>query len=340
MWNTKFIWIDISKKTLDIYNENSSTHTKIKNNVKEIKKYFNKVPKELIIIYEPTWVYGKKLEKALNDLEMNHYQIHANDAHSLWKTLVWINKTDKLDCQMLVQIAKVMHSHYEEHWGKNKFIKPNSNQLNQIQTLLTSMRFMKNEIKRFKQQLEYCDTIPYDTKKQKRMFNKLIEDLRSNIKSLEQKILEIYDNIGLMKKYENLKTIPWIWEVSAMELVNFFLFLTNKWFKRSDKKQVSAYSWLHPISMESWTSLNYSKLSTGGKREIKSTLFMCWMQRQRRYKCEDYQDTTLGKFTARMIAKFRTKKNKRWKSVSCAVWKKLLITAWALFRDDTQYNFA
>lgn len=339
MWNIKFIGIDISKQTLDIYDENSSKHNKIKNTEKEIKKYFKSVSQTTLIVYEPTWVYGKKVEKVLNDLNKSHYQIHANDAHLLGKTLVWKNKTDKLDCKMLVQIAKVMYSNCKEQGGKNKFIKPNSNELNKIQTLLTSIRFMKSEIKKFKQQLEYCNMTPYSTKQQEKMFHKLIKELETNIRSLEQKIVDIYDSAGLLEKYQNIQSIPWIWRVTAMELVNFFLFLVNKWFERWHKKQVVAYAGIHPVAIESGSSLNSSKLSKGWKREIKSALFMVGMQRQKQYKYEKYTDTTLWKFTKRMIEKFRNEKNKRGKSVSCAVWKKLLVTAWALFRDDTQYNF-
>ncbi len=340
MWNIKFIWIDISKQTLDIYNENSNQHCKIKNEEKAIKKYFSTVSDESIIIYEPTGVYWKKLEKTLNTLEKTHYQIHANDAFSLWKTLVWDNKTDELDCRMLVQVAKVMYNFHNESCGKKKFITPNSNQLNEIQVLLTSIRFFKNEIRRFKQQIEYLNINPYDTKKPMKMVQKSIKEMKKNIAALEKKVLEIYDVLNLTGKYNNLQSVPWIWPVCAMELINFFLFLQNKGFCRDDKKQVTAYAWVNPISLESWTSLNRSKLSNWWKREVKCALFMSWMQRQKRYKIEKYKDTTIGKFTARMIDKFRSWKSKRWKSIACAVWKKLLLTARAIFRDNTQYNFA
>lgn len=339
MWNIKFIWIDISKQTLDIYNENSNKHSKIKNEEKAIKQYFSTVPNESIIIYEPTWVYWKKLEKTLNTLKKNHYQIHANDAFSLWKTLLWENKTDVLDCRMLVQVAKVMHDFHEERWGKKKFITPNSNQLNEIQVLLTSIRFFKNEIRRFKQQIEYLDINPYDTKKSKKMVERSIKRMKENIEELEKEVLEIYSDLQLTEKYVNLQSVPWIWPVCWMELINFFLFLQNKGFWREDKKQMTAYAWINPIALESWTSLNRSKLSSWWKREVKCILFMSGMQWQKWYKLERYKDTTIGKFTARMIEKFRDWKSKRWKSVACAVWKKLLLTARAIFRDDTQYNF-
>jgi len=68
MKNINFIGIDVSKKNLHIYQLEIKEICIIENNYDELCKFLKKFDTTSLIIYEPTGVYSKTLEKVCNDL--------------------------------------------------------------------------------------------------------------------------------------------------------------------------------------------------------------------------------------------------------------------------------
>lgn len=339
MNNTNFIGIDVSKASIHIYQLEIKRHQSIKNDYQTLVEFFREIDKSSMCIYEPTWVYSKNLEKVLNDLGMKHFQVHPNDMYNLGKTLLWINKTDTIDCKHIAQIWKLLYTQFTELGWKDKFITPTPNHINEINNRMSQIRFMKKEIARIKNGIECLENNPYECKTAMKIYIMIITDFEKTIEKLENEVHKILEENNLYKKIENIKTIPWIADTTALELLVFFIWLSAKWLTKEDRKKVIAYSGLNPIESSSWTSLHKEKISKKWNKNIRKSLYLPWIQRSWLCKIEKYKNTVIWKFCVRMQNKFATEKNKRWKSVACAVAKKLLQTAWAIFCDDTQYSF-
>jgi transposase len=88
--------------SLYIYDAQTSTDVKIKNEIKEIVHYFNKYKeKDVIVVLEPTGIYFQKLVKVLNDLSIDYFLIPLDVIHNLNKILGESNKNDKIDARKI-----------------------------------------------------------------------------------------------------------------------------------------------------------------------------------------------------------------------------------------------
>jgi hypothetical protein len=135
-------------------------------------------------------------------------------------------------------------------------------------------------------------------------------------------------------------TIPWISTNIGIELIAFFSSLQSKGFQRNDIWKVKAYTWLDCIFKQSWTSMNRKWISKRWNGKIRSHLYLSALVRYSLMKFPKYSATHLWWFFNKMINKFWTTTNKHWKSVMCAMAKKLLITARSIFCSDTPFNYS
>jgi hypothetical protein len=120
-------------------------------------------------------------------------------------------------------------------------------------------------------------------------------------------------------------------------MISFFSKLQHKWFTKKDSKKMISYSWLNPIQSSSWDK--ESSYLWKWDRKIRNAVYMTWIQRYKWIKKDINSNTSLWKFFLRMVKRFSSWSKKRWKSVACAFAKKILVIAWAMFRDNTEYNY-
>jgi len=332
--------IDISKKDLHVYSPKDNNTISITNDIKTIYKYFKNLElDDIMVVYEPTGIYGKNLEKVLNKLNIKHYLIHANDIHKLISALWDKNKNDTLDAKQIANIAGLMIKQVECNLGKNKLINPNSDLVNEMNAILTQIHFIKNQINHINQWIEVLSFDPYSPKECLKFYNKQVNNYNSEIDRLYNKLKMTFKELWVIDSLKNLETIPWIWEVIAVELLVFFLSLKEKWFAKEDVKKVISYTWLNPLESQSWTSLNKTKISKNWNKIIRWAMFMSWIVRSNISNRDKYKNTTIGKFCLRMKDKFSNWKRKYWKSVACAVWKKLLSISRTIFRSNSTYQY-
>jgi len=335
---TNFVWIDVSKKSLHIRDAESKKYQTILNNTKEIQKFAEWLSESAIVVYEPTGVYWKNLAKSFNDLWVNYFEIHANKIKHLAESLGYKNKTDKLDCKMIAEVSETI-ANRESQSGKKIFTRPNSNNINQILEYLSQIETYKHQIKLVKQSNEKMQNTPYDSSFAEETNKKLLKDLQSVIARLEKDIENLLEKDENTKgKVEKMKTIPWIWVVASINLVTFFQKLVEKGMKQVDTNQMIAYTWFNPIEHSSG-NMNGSYLSKKWDSKIRDSVYLSGIQWMKLVKLDKYKDTTIGKFTVRMQNKFWSPSNKRWKSVACAVCKKILTIAWAIFRNNSEYQY-
>jgi hypothetical protein len=203
---------------------------------------------------------------------------------------------------------------------------------------MSQIRFYKETIKLFNQRLEklWCDA--FTDSNSIKTIQSQITLFEKEIISIESEILTLFESLKLTKKYEQIKTIPSIWQTTAIELTVFFSTLSDKGIEQKDSKKMLAYSWLNPDISQSWTSINKTWISKKWDKNIRTALYMIGMQRFRRVKFTDYKNTTIGQFAVKMINKFGSSTNKRWKSVACAVSHKILDIARAIYHTEIQFS--
>ena len=117
----EFIWVDVGKLSLYIYHSKTSTDVKIKNNLNEIKGYFNKFENsvEVTVVLEPTGIYFQKLVKILNDLNIDYFLIPLDVIHNLNKILWESNKNDTIDARKIANYGELWRTN-QGTWSKMK----------------------------------------------------------------------------------------------------------------------------------------------------------------------------------------------------------------------------
>lgn len=335
------IGIDVSKKTLSIFDPKSSASVTIKNEPDSIKNFLSSIDLSVPIIYEPTWVYSSKLQMLCNSLGHKHFFIHPNDAHHLSKTLHCRNKNDEIDAENLSKLWHMLISQSASFWFKDKLITPSTNKDQLLKTLFSHSLYLKSCIKRDKQHIEVIDNNIFSDEFMKKQVLASIDFHKEQIKTNKKRIITMIIDTWLKEKFELLQSIPWIGEECAIALVIFFRDLTSKWFTKEDSKKVVAYTWLDPSQKQSWSSVTGSSISKKWNKNIRTLLYLSALQRTRdRDKdTNPKKDTVVGKFSNRMYDKFSSKKSKRWRSIICAIWRKLLVTARAIYNTDKAYDF-
>lgn len=327
------IGIDVSKLSLDIFIKDSNKSKKIKNEYETIIEMMNKMW-ECRVFYEATGVYSQTLCKALNDLKIEQYQLHPTNVHLLAKWLWERNKNDKIDAQRIAEIGGILY----ESWI-DKLIQPNGNNVNLIQSDLSRIFSLKQMRVKLLQKIDKEKNDPYTNELMMDFYKSEVIKHDEMIKIIYKQIKALLEKEWLEGKLKNLESVPWINENVGMDLIGFFLKLKEKWIKKDEIAKVKAYSWLDCSQQQSWTCLNKAGISKRWNSKIRKSLYMASVGRYQMIKYNKYIETQLWKFFLRMREKFESKASKRWKSVMCAMGKKLLVTSWAIFWNDTKYNY-
>lgn len=348
------VWIDISKQSLDIYDHYNEKLYKIQNKYKEIQFFLkdldlktksNDINNDIYIVYEPTWVYWQELIKVINNLKFESFAIWLDTITQIWYALWDRNKNDKIDAQKIAFVWKMLLELLEKEFKNNsvkiRTIETPSNTILLAKNFITHIQALKDSIKKLKQYVHLTETQWF------KELNSINKYYITEIKNHEKKIQEIYTEIRkiiselwYIEQLNNLSTMPWIWEESAILLTIFFIELRWKWLNKNDSAKVKASTWLEPKDKISWDYLKTSTISKRWDSLIRSWLWFSWMTWYNKMNNPKYCNTTIWKFAQRMKNKFVTSWNKkRAKSVICAIESKVITTAWAMFCDNKAYNY-
>lgn len=332
-----YIWIDVSKKTLDIYHSQSNQYVSINNTEKDIKSFLKWIDKEqFVIFYEATWVYSSKLIKCLNNWWFIHSQIHPNTIHFISLGMSDRNKTDKIDSYKIAQIWAVLLQNYNQNWLKCKLTVSNSNTINKLNSLMSEIYSMKKHIKILKQNIDKLKNNVFASKDTISFYEKQIQVFASQIESINKQIKLIIKEEWLEYKLENLMSIPSVWETVAIELLIFFLSLSSKWFNKQDRSKLKAYVWIDPCDKQSGSSMKSVKISKKWNKKIRSSLYIISMTWFRLSNTDKYKDSSIAQFFNRSKNKFGDERNK---STITAVSKKILLIAWWIFWNDKPFDY-
>lgn len=337
IWMEKIIGIDISKVTLDMYVYDTQNYYQLENTESVIKDFLRWFI-DYTVFYESTGVYGSKLMKACNEWKMTHFMIENQLMQRMWQSLWDRNKTDKIDAQQIAEVGKLLLDISQRKNMKQKIILPNSEIINQLNSMLSCVKSLRQQIIKMKQLIDKLKNDIYSP-------NGMQEFYEKQMKQYEEKISEVYNEIeqqlwGLWykKRLENLCTIPWINKKVWIDILILFMNLEAKGFHPKDTSKLKAYIGIDPIKTQSWTSINKCKISKKGNKFVRQSLYLSWICRYSLMKFEKYKNTDLWKFFLRMQNNFSSDTKKCWKKVATAMTKKLILTAWWIFRSNLAYD--
>jgi len=338
----QFIWVDVGKLSLYIYDSLTSIDVKIKNELTEITHYFNKYKeKNVTVVLEPTGIYFQKLVKVLNDLEIDYFLIPLDVIHNLNKILWESNKNDKIDARKIANYWALIKEHEEKGSYKIRTVKKIPNAVMILKTTYSQIFSLGKVLTRFKQLKHNTENHAF----QKELgyirdgYEYQIEMMEAMIKKLYEEVEKLINELWYGEQKQVLETCPWIGKRVSLALSTFFIELEHKGLKRWDGKQVRKYSWLSPQQMQSWESLNKTKISKRGNKFVRYNITFSAMNWKTHLKYEKRAETTIGKFWLRMKEKFENGNRKWGLSTNCAIASKLITTLWVMFCDNTAYEY-
>ena len=335
----QFVWVDVGKLSLYIYDAMTSTDVKIKNDFTEIKKFFNKYSgkKEVTVVLEPTWIYFQKLVKVLNDLTIDYFLIPLDVIHNLNKILGEANKNDTIDARKIANYWALIKEHEEKWFYKIRTVKKIPNEVMIIKTTYSQIFSLEKVLTRIKQLKHNTENNAF----QKELwyirdgYDYQIEMMENMIKKLYEEVEHMIEKLWYKAQMETLETCPWVGKKVALIMTVFFIELEHKWLRRWDGKQVRKYSWLSPQQMQSGEVLHKTKISKRGNKFVRYAITFSAMNWKTHLDYEKRANTTIGKFWLRMKEKFENW-NKKWGlSTNCAIASKLVTTLWVMFCDNT-----
>jgi transposase len=240
-----FIGVDISKLTLDIVGINSKNNIvknslEINNNIKGIKKYFNKLSanyskEKIIVCFENTGLYGYYLSAILSELQIDYSIVSALEIH-LSKGLVR-GKSDKKDALMI--------AHYLlSNQFKIKLSTINEFDIDKLKTLNSQRDKIVKSISIFRQTYESKSFLPKVLTKETYLINdSIVKNLKKNLLKIEKEIDKIINaNENLKTNYNLVKSIPGIGPQTSI----YLLIITKNFTAFNDARKLACYAGVAP----------------------------------------------------------------------------------------------
>lgn len=320
MKSQTFVGIDVSSATLDICirNEQIQQSFIIKNEVKEIKKFFRKyTDQQLVIAMENTGRYNWFLYEALTDLPHQVFVVaplHIKRSMGLVR-----GKNDKIDA---VRIALFIEKNHTEL----KAWKPAAPVIQKLKILLTERNArIKTKRQLLKQQHDYSKMKNLGLDKSLLKLNeKLVEQIDKQITHLESQIAKVIEsNEQLNKQAALMQSIPGVGKVLTWTM----LAKTEGFSVIDDARKMACYSGVVPFEHQSGTSIKgRHRVSPYADKSVKSILHLAAMSAIR-------LNNDLQQYYQRKVAEGKNKM-----SVLNAVRNKIIHRIFAIIKSQTPYQ--
>ena len=309
--NTKFIGIDISKDTFDIWSEDLG-HLKFQNKLPGFKRFIKSIPDDAWCVMEYSGSYYQQFAVFLFNKGINVSVINPLVIKRFIQMKLQHNKTDKSDAKMIALYAQ--NQSIMKWEPKPEYLQECKALHSTISLYLKQSTALKNMLHSFK------------SKNQK---GKVVMSLKRQIKQIQKEIILLENHIEkIIKENEpelltNLTSISGIGKKTALLLISS----TNAFSAFENHKQLSAYFGLAPAERTSGTSIKgRSRITKRGNPIVRNHLFMCSFTA-----CEhNVQCKALYK---RIVDKGKSKK-----LALIAVCNKLLKQAFAVAKSGIPYD--
>jgi len=307
----KYIGIDISKATLDVY-DGKHSH-KFPNNTRGFKQILKLASaKEACWIFEPTGVYSHAIVAFCQQHRIKAHIVGSKEARDYARSIKQRSKTDKIDAQVLYRY----HTQLDPKALQVPTINLEARRLTQRRNAWDQTQ---EAIQKFRNLMESID--PKD-KALLRSLHKQIAALEKSAdalaKELKAMILEHGDNA---QHFEHLQTIPGVGEKSALSIL-----LEVIRYPYASSKEMTALMGLDPVFRDSGNFRGKIRISKQGGNRLRHKLYMATVSAIR------YNDR-LKIFYERLVTNGKPKK-----LALMAAMRKLLMMAMAIIRKQEPYQ--
>lgn len=257
----KFIGVDVSKDTLDIYDQEQG-HLQVENNPSGFKKALKHFGSSGVFTMEATGSYHHQFAHYLHNKGVLVSVVNPLSVKRFIQMKLCRNKTDKSDAKMISSYGASEHpklwnppSEYVEMCQAiqgvvGKYFRERTSLKNKLHSL--ESRGIKSGV--------VIQSVKLSIKQISKQIDRLEKEMERLIKENEPKLLT------------NLQSIPGIGRKTAMLLISS----TNGFKNFENHRQVISYLGLAPMEYSSGTSVKkQSRISKTGHPKVRNHLFMC-----------------------------------------------------------------
>lgn len=277
--------IDLASEKFDVSFVDSKgqvRHLVVKNTRSQIEKFLDKLPDDCRLVAEHTGVYGDMLLKlaGIRNISVSYvsgYEIK----HSMGLVR---GKSDPVD-------ASRIREYGERHADRLKDTHFPSETLYELRELYATRRLLVQQRKQLQTMLKGDEHRPEKSATAQNVKQKMVEQLSSQIASIEDKMTELIDNDDdLLKNSAIAQSIPGIGPVTATELI----IKTDNFKRVSTAKKCATLAGISPFPNSTGKTDKGAHVSHMGDRQLKTLLFMCarsavvHFEKMRVYKMKKY----------------------------------------------------
>jgi len=256
----KYIGIDISKATLDLYDGEKSY--KVDNNIQGFTfiRKLSKYKEDLVLIFEPTGVYAHALIAYCQKHSIRAVIVGSKEARDYARSIKQRSKTDKIDAQVLYRYRTQVEPEQITVPSLEPHIQKVIQRRNVYEGYLDTIVKLNNLIEA---------TYPEDIA--------LIRSLKKQIASLKKAADKLLNEIETLLTKEDrqkqalkhLKTIPGIGHKSALALLLEFMR-----YPHAKSNEMVALMGLDPVLRESGQFKGKVRISKQGGTHLRTKLYM------------------------------------------------------------------
>lgn len=267
-----YLGIDVAKAKIDccLVLENSTNKKKTKtfsntqNGFEQLQTWLNHhaaISMQTIILMEATSIYHECLAQYLFDAGYQVCVTNPARARYFAQSISKLNKTDKIDSEVLARFAMTADLHF---W------RPLPKHIQLLNALLDRRAVLYEDLQRENNRLEKAG-FTFTIKPVLQSIQKSITQLRKHIQDIDRQIgTHIDQNPDLKKDKELLSSIPAIADRTSLLMLSF---LRSHNFEKAS--QAAAFVGLVPIQKQSGSSVRgRSRLSKAGSPKIRAGLYM------------------------------------------------------------------
>ena len=256
----KYIGIDVSKATLDVYDGHKSH--KVRNDLSGFKaiRQLASQEEELCLIFEPTGIYAHDLILHCQKHHIKAIIVGSKEARDYARSIKQRSKTDKIDAKVLYRY----HTQIEEEAITTPFLDTHMRAITQKRNVYEKYQKMIHQLKNLIEATDTADTI-------------LLASLNNQIISLEkssQKLLDAIEELLLANEEHkvaiaHLQTIPGVAKKSALVILMEILR-----YPKARSHEFVALMGLDPVLKDSGIFRGKSRISKQGGRYLRGKLYM------------------------------------------------------------------
>ena len=316
------IGIDVSKASINIHISKNGQDLKVDNNLKgfkslrsKLKKIYKKEVEDNVFIFEPTGSYSEALRKYCAEQKIKCFIINPKQFSNYAKALGVEVKNDIEDARVL---SKSLHLATDDQVKVPVY----DEDVERIKELMSYYKFTSKQTTQQKNHLESLASKDGDSF--------AIHELKKSIKESKEKEQRIIDKIQIIidsnakykNDYENIISIMGIGQIGGIALLHLFLK-----YPEANQRQITSLTGLNPVYKQSGTSIQSGyRISKSGAKTYRGSLFMAAM-------CAIRYDANFKAFYERLKSN-----GKQTTQAQIAVMRKLIITAYSLYRNNRKYD--